>query len=459
MEYYSSLDASQLDAETPTLFELISSNQLEALLSPSLRFVLVHYTAKYPKYLLRIANRFDELNLSLRVLVEWYFLKYWLGLFTENFYGLKRVSQTRLSNSGGRYQDAKLTQLTPAKVEERRKLTNFQIAVSIFEICGTSYILEKLNYCYEVWYPKYLTKQLKPNDPNSKYDHFTTEFKKKFVEIYPYVQSLVRSGNFAAILMYLSGASKSPSLLTYLFKINYSRLNLYDYDKNDPEVIKEKLSQGKMNLFRVNPPTNLETVLKVITNNITKPSWKVIRFILGTFFPIAIFSLKFLEWWNNSDFTLKIAKSLGNILDVMLPSPAILSKYRASLEKEKKELPKKVYHSSKLCPICKEEITNPAIIETGYVFCYSCIYNYLSQSHRVKPKAHEPAELDEEDAEDEVEDESAEGDAEADADTEAVKIDIFRGGRCPVTGKKLLGCKWNELKQEWDIEGIRRLIF
>lgn len=103
MEYYSSLDASQLDSETPTLFELISSNQLEALLSPSLRYVLVHYTAKYPKYLLRIANRFDEINLSLRALVEWYFLHYWLGLFTENFYGLKRVSQTRLA--GGRAAD------------------------------------------------------------------------------------------------------------------------------------------------------------------------------------------------------------------------------------------------------------------------------------------------------------------------------------------------------------------
>lgn len=37
--------------------------------------------------------------------------------------------------------------------------------------------------------------------------------------------------------------------------------------------------------------------------------------------------------------------------------------------------------------------------------------------------------------------------------------EISRGGRCPITGKKLLGCKWNELKGEFDVDGVRRLIF
>lgn len=73
MEYYSSLDASQLDSERPTLFELISANQLESLLSPSLRYILVHYASKYPRYLLQLNNNFDELNLLLRSFIEWYF--------------------------------------------------------------------------------------------------------------------------------------------------------------------------------------------------------------------------------------------------------------------------------------------------------------------------------------------------------------------------------------------------
>ena len=158
MEYYSSLDASQLDSETPTLFEVISANQLEALLSPSLRYILVYYASRYPYWLLRITNRFDEINLVLRSFIEWYFLKYWQGTFTENFYGLKRVSQTPLSN--GKYNSGKITQIVPSMIEERRMLTTLQAAVSVFEITGVSYLSEKFNYWYEILYPKYITNQL-----------------------------------------------------------------------------------------------------------------------------------------------------------------------------------------------------------------------------------------------------------------------------------------------------------
>lgn len=443
MEYYSSLDASQLDSETPTLFELISANQLEALLSPSLRYVLVYYAAKYPKYLLQLANKFEELNLALRVALEWYFIRFWQGLFTENFYGLKRVRKTRLSQNS-----ARLTQLIPSKIEERRSLTNLQQAISVFEVAGTGYLTEKLGYCYERWYPKYITRQLKPTDPNSKLDVYRVEFKKKFVEWYPWVQSSLRAANFVTMLLYLSGDSKSPSLLTYLFHMNYSRLNQYDYDKNDPEKLSKRIGgRDKTKPNKIAPPTNIEYLLRIITRNFTKPSWKLIKLVLGTFFPIAIFSLKFLEWWNNSDFTQKIAKNLGNLLEFMLPPPSTLTRV-SELEKEKKT--HKTYKSGKLCPLCKEEITNPAIIETGYVFCYSCIYNHLAQSHKITRKRDNEL-----DSEDENDDEKK-NEKEVHERKELTEI---KGGRCPITGKRLLGCKWNSLKEEWDVEGIRRLIF
>lgn len=334
-------------------------------------------------------------------------------------------------------------------MEERRRLTKLQIAVSLFEVVGTSYISEKLTYCYEVWYPKYLTNQLKPQDPNNAWDVYSTGAKRRFVEIYPYLQSVVRAGNFATTLMYLAGATKGPSLLTYLFKIDYSRLNSYDYDINDPEKQKDKTGKNSDSVNRISPPTNLEYLLRLVTKNFTKPSWKIIKLVLGTFFPIAIFTLKFLEWWNNSDFTQKLAKSLGNLLESMLPPPSTLSQKR-----EQQDHPTKIYQSGKHCPICKKEISNPAIIETGYVFCYSCIYNYLSESHKLKKVTQDENET--EDDEDDEDENEEKGNENGNGNN---NIDIFRGGRCPITGKKLLGCKWNELKQDWDIEGIRRLIF
>lgn len=453
MEYYSSLDASQLDSEVPTLFELISASQLESLLSPSLRYILVHYASRYPHILLKVANNFEELNLGLRTFIEWYFIKYWQGSFTENFYGLKRVSQTPLSDA--KYKSGKLTQLVPSMIEERRSLSGLQQLASIFEITGASYLGEKFNYWYEIWYPKYITNQLVASDPTDRAEVYKTEFKRWFIKVYPTLQSIVRAGNFLTTLMYLSGQSKSPTFLTLLFKINYSRLNQYDYSKHEPKVTAKKDIPNK-----IAPPTLAATILKLLNKNITKPSWKAVKFILGTFFPVAIFTLKFLEWYNNSNFALKIAKTQGNVLESLLPPPSTLSR-KFYMEKKKK-----IYRSGKTCPLCKDEISNPAIIETGYVFCYSCIYNYLSQSHRiVSEKANASKEFDSEsedsDSEQEQEQEQDDGVKSDEKNVKKSKhvIDINKGGRCPITGKKLLGCKWNALKEEWDIEDIRRLIF
>lgn len=476
MEYYSSLDASQLDAETPTLFELISANQLESLLSPSLRYILVHYASRYPYYLLKVVNKFDELNLLLRSFIEWYFMKYWQGSFTENFYGLKRVSQTPLSTS--KYNSGKLTQLVPSMIEERRELNNLQKLVSIFEITGVAYISEKFNYWYEIWYPKLITNQLEPENPDSSVDVYKTLLKKWFVQCYPYIRSVLKAGNFITVLLYLSGRSKSPSLLTYLFKMNYARLNQYDYSKNEPAPPRLPKDSHKHN--RVTPPTTTEYLLRFLTRYFTKPSWRVIRFILGTFFPVAIFSLKFLEWWNNSNFSQRLKRNQGEDLDTVLPSPSILSALKKPTAKakfaEEKLKPKMVYKSGKNCPLCHEPITNPAVIETGYVFCYSCIYNYLANSHKLVAAKAKVRQDEEESESESTSDEDSDEDLDTDANGEkghkkeskkkhkrnqdqSDTVNLNKGGRCPITGKKLLGCKWNALKEEWDVEGLRRLIF
>lgn len=449
MEYYSSLDALQLDSETPTLFELISAGQLESLLSPSLRYILVHYASKYPYYLIRLTNNFDELNLLFRSFIEWYFFKYWQGSFTENFYGIKRVNQTPLADL--KYNSGKLTQLVPSLIEDRRELTGIQRAVSIFEITGSAYLSEKLNYAYEVWFAKYATQQLEVNETHTREEATKIRLKRAFVKVFPYVQSLIRAGSFITTLMYLSGNSKSPTLLTYLFKINYSRLNQYDYSKNDPTAHIKGRDSNKPS--KTSPPTTLELLLKLVTKNFTKPSWKVIKLLLGTFFPVAIFTLKFLEWWNNSDFSSKLSKNQGNTLDFTLPPPATLEQSLKATRQNKKS----VYKSGKVCPLCKKELSNPAVIETGYVFDYMCIYNYLEKSHIIVSERGVNAEDESESGsesenEDEVEEKTSDN-------NEKITIDLDLGGRCPITGKKLLGCKWNAIKQEWDIDGIRRLIF
>jgi peroxin-12 len=90
MDYFSSLSASSLDPDIPTLFELLSAHQLNDLISPSIRYILTFYAQRNPQYLLRLANKYDELYAVLMGLVEYYHLKKWNSSFTEKFYGIKR---------------------------------------------------------------------------------------------------------------------------------------------------------------------------------------------------------------------------------------------------------------------------------------------------------------------------------------------------------------------------------
>lgn len=76
----------------------------------------------------------------------------------------------------------------------------------------------------------------------------------------------------------------------------------------------------------------------------------------------------------------------------------------------------KIVRDSRLCPLCAEPVTNATAIETGVVFCYPCIYKHLEN-----------------------------GTSED-------------GGRCPVTGTRLLQCRYNADRETWDVGGLRRLM-
>ena len=480
MDYYSSLDASQLDSATPTLFEIISANQLEALLSPSLRYILVRYAQEYPGVLLKVANQFDELNFVLRSAIELYFINKWQSSFTENFYGLKRVTQTPLSLL--KYAGSEVAQLAPSMVEECRRLTLLRKLVSVFEITGTAYLLNKLGYKYELLYSKFVTNQLTENASLSPEQNRRIRWQRLFVRIYPYLQTAWRLSDLVAIIMYLTGVTKSPSVLKFFFRIEYARLNSSDYSRNELQT-----SFTKTTVIRNRPLSKSEMVFRILTKFFTKPAGISLSFILRRFFPLAIFSLKFLEWWSNSEFAQTLAKLQNHALDSIVPPPSVLSKLR-----ERRNKAKKVYRSGSTCPLCKENISNPAIIETGHVFCYTCIFNYLRNSHKfVKEIEREGSESESDDEYDsDVNSEKKDSLHERNGHSKKVEIsannektendeahclellsqsaqssqvytsiEISRGGRCPITGKKLLGCKWNELKGEFDVDGIRRLIF
>ncbi|QPG76244.1 hypothetical protein FOA43_003630 [Brettanomyces nanus] len=397
MDFYSNLDSRLLHRQTPTLFEIISANELERLLSPSVRYILAHYASRHPRYLIRILNHFDDLNLFVRAFIEYKYLSSWNSTFIEKFYGLKRVNKKRLGVSA-----TPDTEDVSQKIESLKRLSKIQLLGSLCDVLLVPYAKEKLDVLYEKYLPLFVLHRLKPRES------FKDFIKYSFVRIYPIAVMLLRIVDLAFKLLFIGGKMSSTTILQYFFNIEFSRLNQYDYELDEKRVSKF-LAAPAIPSNRVRPESMLESIAKLWTK-ILLPLKKTTLITSNSVLPISIFLLKFLEWWNTSEFSKDFGKDSEE--KRILPKPDILP----SAVLQNKKVGRILKTRDNLCRICHKEIHNPAIIETGYVFDYSCIYNYLR-----------------------------EGDKES-------------GGRCPVTGKILLGCKYSESLNEWKVTGIRRLM-
>ncbi|KAJ1951151.1 ubiquitin-protein ligase peroxin 12, partial [Dispira parvispora] len=79
------------EASTPSLFELLAQEKMQDMFKPTLRYTLVTYARRYPRYLLRLVNYQDELFALIMAWVESHYLSRFNSSFTENIYGLKRA--------------------------------------------------------------------------------------------------------------------------------------------------------------------------------------------------------------------------------------------------------------------------------------------------------------------------------------------------------------------------------
>lgn len=384
MDYFSSLNASSLDPDVPTLFELLSTRELDNLIAPSLRYIVAYYAQRNPQYLLRIANRFDELYLILMGSVEYYHLRNWNASFTEKFYGLKRVNTLNIIGLGTRA-------AVPHLLEKHKRLTRRQVLGSLFFAVVEPHIREKLDTRYEMLKGRYAFRSIESDRDEiyatgSATDKLRYELDRLLLRWYP-TATFVRSGvTLSFYLLFLFSKTTRSSFPEWLLNMRYSRLNDFDYRRQESASGGQSIAE----LMRSGRP--LAAAKNAALGG------------LSYALPTSMFLLKFLEWWYSSDFARQMSrKSRG--LDESLNVPESAEPAVGGNGTSAKE-----------CPLCGEEMENPTAIETGIVFCYTCIYRHL----RDAPKE--------------------------------------TGGRCPVTGQRLLQCTYSEESGEWDVGGLRRLM-
>ncbi|KGO63160.1 Peroxisome assembly protein 12 [Penicillium expansum] len=495
MEYLPSLQQ-EFDEHKPSLFELLAEQQLSDLLPPSLRYLLAVATHRHPRYLLRILNSYDEVYALLSLIVERYYLRTFGGSFTENFYSLKRERVLRTKN--GEIPRAQVGAAGP--VREALKLHSTDIWKNLFIMVGIPYLKRKLDEGYDIHAaphaslvtsggPRYNPSDDLPANPSLRQRIFF--YYKWFLRnVYPSVNAAYYFSVLAFNLAYLFDNTKYSSPFLWLIGTRIRRLDTADHraiaavldPKPGPSTGRSQRPGG--GLLGLLSPQNIHTQL------------------LGSlryFLPASIFALKFLEWWHASDFSRQLARKATEVLDLPAPVVAGLTspaerrkssiqdekdKAKKQAEQEKKNaagdlkpalkpprrhqppisatsylpiytvsLPPADPPSANTCPVCMGALVNPTACQTGYVFCYVCIFHWLNGEHQRQldfmtgegagaPWEEEIMGDDEEPKKSPSGDDAQPGSRKRSGKWESGK------GRCPVTGRRVLG----------GTEGLRRVL-
>ncbi|KAF2838796.1 alpha/beta-hydrolase [Patellaria atrata CBS 101060] len=457
MEFMTNLQ-NGYDELKPSLFELLSEQQLSSLLPPSLRYLLAVATHRRPRYLLPILNSFDELYALVFLLLERHYLKTTGGSFTENFYGLKRERVLRVK--GGEVPRAQLG--ASKEVRETLQVGRGDIWRNLAIMVGFPYLKRKLDEGWEV-HAQHVgvlggrREERLPDRPSVK-QRLLFWYKWFLRKVYPSINAAYYFSLLTFNLAYLFDNSKYHHPLLWLVGTRMRRLGAADHKAIEaaltaPVITSKGAKPGQGNSI-FNPRTVYHTLYPRMLSSL--------RLLL----PTSIFALKFLEWWYASDFARQLSRKATEGL--ALPPPVISglsgaparrtsTKLASSSQSKQMSFESKHTHqqarnppisstsllpiltvpaptnaTSALCPICVSPVVNATAAPTGYVYCYACIHKWVEGTHERQTAFMEG------------------GGGEEGWDEEGSREGRWESGkgRCAVSGRRVLG----------GTEGLRRVL-
>ncbi|KAJ4329818.1 ubiquitin-protein ligase peroxin 12 [Ascochyta clinopodiicola] len=396
MEFLPTLQ-SGVDDLKPSLFELLSEQQLSALLPPSLRYLLAVATPRYPRYLLPVLNSFDEVYALVMLLVERHFLRTYGGSFTENFYSMKRARVLRVK--GGEIPRAQMG--ASESVREAVKLSSGDVWKNLAVLVGLPWLKRKLDESYDIHAahsnllgPGYNRERDGLQSGASVKQRLMFWYKWFLRNIYPSVNAAYYFSLLVFNMAYLFDSTKYHSPFLWMIGTRIRRLGGADH------AAIEALSQPR----KTGPARPGEGGSLFSPRNLARSVQPRLLSSLKILLPTSIFALKFLEWWHASDFARQLSRKAAE--NIELPPP-ILPSLPPSMKKQSSEHTTTTNEKSKprpidppiaastllpiltvplptdstLCPICSTTVTNPTASPTGFVYCYTCIHRWVEGEH------------------------------------------------------------------------------
>ncbi|CCH62551.1 hypothetical protein TBLA_0H02670 [Henningerozyma blattae CBS 6284] len=411
MSYLSNLPINQVTLASiyPTIFEIVSTQEVDDLLPSSIRYLLTNYwISRYPSRLsIGINNYFEEwFNLIIKGLVEYYHIKYYNTTFVDKFYGLQRFnskSNPLLNAHTAAINNVESTSAWAQKWPLGLQLTKKQRLVVFLQKIIFPYLKNKLDQLYIKLIARNSFGSSLPRNGDTS-QNIINNLKKRlfkiFQLIYPILTKIFNSVDILLKLSYLTKRTGYFSLLDYLFSIEYTRLQFPLEKEIDSYTLNfDKSHKLKNRMENQNYYSALD-----YWNSKLSGLLGITSFIGSQIFPSFIFLLRVYQWWTTENISVKIEKRIKGF-DKDIPNPSRVSVSIKDEGEKRRDRSK--------CPVCQDTIRNPCILETGCVMCYPCAIKYIPE--------HE--------------------------------------GKCPVTDRKLLGCIFDKQSSEWKIvSGIRRLM-
>ncbi|KAJ4989079.1 pex2 pex12 amino terminal region [Stagonosporopsis vannaccii] len=464
MEFLPTLQ-SGVDELKPSLFELLSEQQLAALLPPSLRYLLAVATPRYPRYLLPVLNSFDDVYALLMLLVERHFLRTYGGSFTENFYSLKRARVLRVR--GGEVPRAQLG--ASESVREASRLHGADVWRNLAVLVGLPWLKRRLDESYDIHaaHSSLLgagyTRDRDSLPPGASLRQRLLFWYKWFLRhVYPSVNAAYYFSLLAFNMAYLFDSTKYHSPFLWIIGTRIRRLGPADH------AAIAALTAPKA----VGPARPGEGGSIFSPRNLARAVQPRLLSSLKILLPTSIFALKFLEWWHASDFARQLSRKAAE--NIELPPPILPSlppsatapastkdttKPSSTSEKPPRPKPRDppisassllpiltvpLPASSHHCPICISPIVNPTASPTGFVYCYTCIHRWVGGEHERQVAFMEGA------AGFRTDDADGEAEGEQWGREEGSRVGRWESGagRDAVTGRKVLG----------GTEGLRRVV-
>ncbi|XP_037545277.1 peroxisome assembly protein 12 [Nematolebias whitei] len=323
--------------EQPSVFEVLAQESLMEAIRPALRHTVKVLAESNPSRYSFLWRRFDELYLLLDLLLQNHFLFHCSASFSENFYGLKRVSGVLG---------------LPVNWSLHRK-SHWH---SLLLLCLVPYLQIKLEAT--------LARQRDEEDFSIRLAQtWRQRLHGTAVAAYPYASLAWWAWILCQQLLFVFGLSGSHSPLLWLLNIRLARLNAQDLRDMEQRARTTTDPAGSSLLQR--------------TWWLLSQAARGTAVSLSTSLSLVVFFLQFLDWWYSTEnqSTMKTLTSLP-----APPPPLHLQELQQGA-------------GCRTCPLCRKSWTNTTVLSTsGFVFCYRCVYMYVKANRRC-PLTRFPSEL------------------------------------------------------------------